>query len=82
MQILDNAIILCLIFLAFFAGKKTSDHYYSDIIDELRYQIRLNAAKNGVGYVAQPSHKRAPIGQPFMDRLKTNGRAIQQLRNS
>ena len=83
MKILDNIIILLLPVLAFIAGKIISDRYNSSIIEELRYQLRLIAAQQGVGYVAPPTekHKRVPIGQPFMDKLKTNGRAIQQIHN-
>ena len=83
MQILDNVIILLLIVISFVAGKKMSDKQYGYIIDELRYQTRLTAAQRGVGYVAPPAkQKRVPIGQPFMDKLKENGRAVQQFRNS
>ena len=79
MQILDNLIILSLPVLAFFAGMKLSDKYYEKIVSELQYQTKLNAAKEGVGYVAPPV-KRVPIGQPFMDRLKETGKAVQQLK--
>ena len=83
MQMLDNFIILSLIALAFFVGKKISDNYHDKIISELQYQLRLNSAKEGVGYVAPPARKqRVPIGQNFMDKLKENGRATQQIRNS
>lgn len=83
MQILDNIIILLLPVLAFFAGKRISDNYHQQTIDELIYQLRLNAAEKGVGYVAPPAKKKyVPIGQQFMDRLKENGRATQALRNS
>lgn len=76
MQILDNIIILSLPVLAFIAGKKISDRYNESIISELRYQLRLTLAEKGVGYIAPP--KRV-IGQPFMDKLKENGRATQRL---
>ena len=82
MQIIDNAIIIILIALSFFAGKKTADGYNSTTIDELRYQFRLLSAQHGTGYVAPPARKqRFPIGQQFMDKLKENGRAVQQLGN-
>ena len=82
MQILDNIIILILPVLAFIAGKKISDTYNRHIISELEYQLRLNAAQNGVGYVAPPSKKqKIPIGQPFIDKLRENGRAIQQIKS-
>lgn len=77
MQILDNIIILCLPVLAFIAGKRISDNYHKEQIEELEYQLRLNAAEKGVGYIAYPQKK--VIGQPFMDRLKKTGRATQKL---
>ena len=82
MQLLDNVIILLLIIGAFAAGKTTSDKYNERCVAELQYQLRLNAAQNGVGYVAPPAtakRQRAPIGQSFMDKLKENGRATQQI---
>ena len=80
MQIVDNAIILILICLAFIAGKKMSDNYHNVTIDELRYQLRLLSAQHGTGYVAPPVRKqRVAIGQEFMDRLKEHGRATQQI---
>jgi len=83
MQIIDNIIILLLPVIAFIAGKKISDSYHEKTISELQYQLRLNSAREGVGYVAPPqSKKHVPIGQPFMDKLKENGRATQQLHNS
>ena len=78
MQLLDNFIILALIAAAFFGGKKMSDSYHRTIISELQYQLRLSAAEKGMGYVAPPV-KRVQLGQPFMDRLKENKRAVQQL---
>lgn len=81
MQILDNIIILLLPVLTFIAGKKISDSYHENIIQHLEYQLRLNAARDGVGYVAPPVKKKlVPIGQPFMDKLKENGHATQSLR--
>lgn len=80
MRIIDNVIILLLIVIAFVSGKKISDGYHNDQIRELEYQLRLIAAEKGVGYVAPPVKKKfVPIGQPFMDRLKENGRATQQI---
>ena len=79
---IDNIIILCLIVGAFIAGKKISDSYHDKVIEYLLYQIRLNYAEKGVGYVAPPVKKKhVPIGQDFMDRLKENGRATQTLRS-
>ena len=79
MQILDNVIILTLIVIAFFVGKIISDKYHAAQIEQLEYQLRLWMAERGVGYIA-PQTKKVQIGQPFMDRLKENGRAIQQLK--
>ena len=85
MQILDNILILLLPVLAFVAGKKISDSYHEHEIQELVYQLRLNAAERGVGYVAPPIRmpkKFVPIGQDFMDKLKEHGHATQALRTS
>lgn len=82
MQIVDNIVIILLIVLSFFAGKRISDNYHRQQLDEMEYQLRLSAAEKGVGYVAPPPRKRMPIGQPFMDRLKENGRATQRLSRS
>lgn len=81
MNILDNVIILLLIVGAFLAGKTISDSYHRRILSEYEYIFRMTAAEKGVGYVAPPAGK-VPIGQPFMDRLKENGRATQKLRHS
>ena len=78
---IDNVVILMLIVLSFIAGKKISDKYNDRIIQELQFQIRKHEAQNGIGYVARPIPKQhVPLGQEFMDRLKTNGRATQALR--
>ena len=79
MQIVDNIVILLLPVIAFIAGKKLSDYYHEKFESELQYMLRLNAAQRGIGYVAPPVKKRVPIGQPFMDKLKENGRATQQI---
>ena len=80
MQIVDNILILILPVIAFIAGKKISDKYHYETIDELRYQLRLMSAHQGTGYVAPPARKqRVPIGQDFMDKLKEHGRATQQI---
>ena len=82
MQILDNIIILALPVIAFFVGKWISDRYNEARIKELEYVIRLKSAENGVGYIPAPQVKhRMPIGQPFMDKLKENGRATQKIEN-
>lgn len=80
MLIVYAGLFLILFCLAFYAGKKVADGYYEKMIAEMQYQLRLTAAQNGVGYVASPpAKKRVPIGQPFMDKLKQNGRATQQI---
>lgn len=80
MQIVDNILILLLPVIAFYAGKKISDKYNSERIEELGYIVRLQATERGIGYIApQTSKKFVPIGQPFMDKLKENGRATQRL---
>jgi len=84
MQFVDNFIILMLIALAFWMGKRISDSYYQKVISELEFQLRLRAAEKGVGYVAPPApvRKYMPIGQPFMDRLKKDGRAVTKFKQS
>ncbi len=79
MGLLDNVIILLLIVGSFIAGKTISDKYHDKIISEYQYQQRLSAAERGVGYVAPPARKRTSIGEPFMDRLKNNGKAVQKM---
>jgi len=80
MNFIDNILIIGLIAAAFFLGKHISDKYHEKIMSEYEYLVRLDAAKHGMGYVAPPQKvKRAPIGQDFMDRLKSNGRATQQI---
>lgn len=81
MLTIEALIALILVILAFIAGKCISDSYNEKIISELQFQLRLSAAKQGVGYVAPPPRRRAQIGQPFMDCLKQNGRAVQKLDN-
>ena len=77
MQILDNLLIIALHVLAFVYGKHIADKYNAARIEELEFQLRLLSAERGVGYV-QPPKRYMPIGQQFMDRLKTNGRATQK----
>lgn len=82
MQILDNVIIIGLIVLAFIAGLKLAGHYYERLMEEERYANKILAVKGGYGYIAPPEKRHVPIGQPFMDKLKENGRATQALRSS
>ena len=80
MLTIESLVALILIILSFISGKHISDSYHQSQIQELEFQLRLMAAEKGVGYVAPPVRRRAPIGQPFMDKLKENGRAVQQIR--
>jgi len=80
MQILDNIIILSLPVIAFWIGKVISDRYNRARINELEYLLRLQMTEKGVGYIAPQTEKRyVPIGQPFMDKLKDTGRAVQKI---
>lgn len=81
MQMLDNSIILTLIVLAFIAGHRMAGKYYKDILAHHEYTEKLLSADKGLGYIAPPeASKTMPIGQPFMDKLKENGRATQALK--
>lgn len=82
MQFIDNLIILLLIALSFYAGKRMSDNYHNATIAELEFQLRLIAAQNGAGYIAPPQRKYMPIGQQFMDKLRKEGRATTKFRQS
>ena len=77
---IDNVVSLLLIVLSFVAVKKISDSYNGKIIEELQFQIRKHDIQQGIGYVARPVSKQIHIGQEFMDKLKTNGRATQAIR--
>lgn len=79
MNYIDNILILSLIVSAFFLGRHITRRDNEKIESIYDYLLRLNAAQNGVGYVAPPTKKRAPIGQPFMDKLQQNGHATQKI---
>lgn len=79
MQLLDNFLILALIVGAFFLGRHITIHDYENLINYYNYFYRMDAAKQGVGYVAPPTKRRAQLGEQFMDRLKTTGHATQAL---
>ena len=83
MVILDNIIILTLIVGSFFLGKHISDTYNQKTEDQMQYMLRLSSAEKGVAYVAPPAAKKyVPIGQQFFDKLKENGKAVQQINRS
>lgn len=71
---------------SFFAGVRTSDRYHEEQRRQVEYEIRLAQArmkaKDYAVYVKPVERKRMPIGQPFFDRLKKNGRATQQISKS
>ena len=78
MQLLDNVIILLLIIGAFIAGKVMADRYNERIVAELQYQLRLNAAQNGVGYVParpislrKPATRRPPASSTWLTKSPT-----------
>ena len=82
MRLLDNTIILMLIVLAFYAGKKISDSYHEKRIDELKCQIRVCSMEKGIGYPPVVPVPQNPVGPEFMERLKKTGRATQILDTS
>ena len=84
MQILDNFLIIAIHALCFWAGVKMADRYHDQEQRRVDYEVRLAQARMRANdyavYVAPPEKKkRMPIGQPFADRLKANGRATQQI---
>lgn len=81
MQLLDNIIILLLPVISFVMGKRVADKYKQEQIDMLTDEIKRLSFMNGVGYLSQPQpvKKYVPIGQPFLDKLRDNGRAVQKL---
>lgn len=90
MLILDIILFLCVLGIAFYSGKKMADHYYQQILadldlvnQDLQYQLRLSmmkASSQVIGYAPPPPRRRRIIGQPFIDTLKSRGRAIQIMR--
>lgn len=80
MWFVENLITLLLVFGAFFAGMKVSDKYHADIEDAQDYVIRVLGINHGAGYITPLSKepKTGPIGENFMNKLKTEGKAIQQ----
>lgn len=82
MNIVDNVIILLLIVGSFIAGLKLSGHYYTMLFEERDYQERLREAREYAQWTGPggPYVARKPIGTDFMERLRTNGRAVQKLK--
>lgn len=87
MTLIDMLVVVGLCAASFFAGMRTSDRYHDEEAKRVTYEVRLAQARMKAGdfapYIAPPQKKkRMPIGQPFLDKLKTNGRATQQISKS
>lgn len=86
MDVIDIVVVVGLCSACFFAGLRTSDRYHEEQNRQVSYEVRLAqariTAKDYAPYVAPPKKKRMPIGQPFLDKLKANGRATQQISKS
>lgn len=80
-QIVDNLIILGLIVGSFVFGLKLAGHYYQRFEKERDYQERLREARELAHWKGPggPYVSRQPISTGFMDKLKTEGRAVQKL---
>ena len=79
---LNNFIIISLIVLSFITGLKISDRYHEHMNQTLWYFIRYPNYDEGVGYVPppQPESRRRPVlGREFYDKLKKDGKAVQQI---
>lgn len=86
MDIVDNALILIIHALCFYAGMKISDRYHREASVHEEYSLRLQNARIKSGdysaYVAPPTpvkKRRMHFGAPFEDRLKETGRATQMV---
>ena len=77
---IDAIIILLLTALAFTAGLLVSARFYEQMLEQHRYTEKILAHEKGIGYVSQLPKQYAPIGQPFMEKLKETGRATQKVR--
>ena len=87
MNIIDMIVEVGLYAACFVAGMRTSDRYHEEQRRQIEYEVRLAQArmkaKDFAPYVAPPAkRRRMPIGQPFLDKLKSNGRATQQISKS
>lgn len=77
-------LVVAMIGVSFWAGMKTADRYHREAVQHEEYALRLQHARMYSGdysaYVAPPQKRKiSPIGQPFMDKLKTEGRATTKL---
>lgn len=84
MKILDNFIILAIHVICFISGMRLADKYHKEAQEHEQYALRLQQARKLAGddtaYVAPPYRRRKQIiGQPFLDKLKDEGQAIQQI---
>lgn len=87
MDIFDMVVVVGLCAACFIAGLRTSDRYHEEESRRVNYEVRLAQARmksnDYAAYVAPPAkRRRMPIGQPFLDKLKSNGRATQQISKS
>lgn len=86
MDIINMIVEVGLYAACFIAGLRTSDRYHDEQRRQVEYEVRLAQArmkaKDYAPYVKPVERKRMPIGQPFFDRLKKNGRATQQINRS
>jgi len=84
MNILDNLIIISLIVASFCSGMYVANKYNRKIQAQNDYANKILSAQGGLGYIAPPQteRKKVPIGQPFMDKLSEQGRAVQALNTS
>jgi len=84
MGMIDNIIIILLIVGAFIAGLRLADHYHYREQKVREYRERLADYRDyarwtgpGGPYVQAPAKE--TIGQEFMDKLRTHGRAVTRL---
>ena len=83
MNILDNFLILAIHIACFIAGMRLADKHHRQEQRRVDYELRCFNARMMAGdyniYPQPAPSKRYPMGQPFIDRLHTNGRATQQI---
>jgi len=73
---------VAMIAVSFWAGMKTADRYHREAMQHEEYSLRLAHARMESGSYSSYVAPIQPIGQPFMDRLKSQGKATQQIRKS